>query len=65
MIENRLHSGFVKITRFGEAFWLRSAYKKDGVWSGLVDNHLLVAPYAYGKRIEFTPEEVIETAEKP
>jgi hypothetical protein len=61
MSDNRIHFGFAKISRFGEAFWLRKCSKKDGTWSGQVDNHLEVAPYSYGLRIEFDADEVIET----
>ena len=65
MSDNRIHSGFAKISRFGEAFWLRKCAKNNGQWSGVVDNELESAPYQRGLRIDFEASEVIETMERP
>lgn len=58
---DRIHGGYVKIVRFGERFWLSKCRRVDGVWTGVVDNNLLVAPFPRGKRISFDTADVIET----
>lgn len=54
---------FAKISRHGKRFWLKNVKLENGIWSGVVDNVLSVAPYKLGQRIEFNKSEVIGTEE--
>ena len=49
-----------KISRKGEAFWVKYKGTKNGKITGIVDNYLVVNKYKYKQTITFSKKEIVD-----